>query len=286
MLGIRIDDLPAGAAAAGYVIPAMKDGLSVKLTLDQVAEVMLSLGLIDADTAQTLTNKALTSPAISTPTISGNVLVTSTDAGQASGPDIITLRDSASPAANDVLSLYRWSGRDSAGNVEVYAQQFAQIVDPTSGTEDSRFGWQTVINGSIASRMSLGAGLYMDGATGGDPGAGKINAAEILDDGVRVPTINEVIGLGQTWQNMAGSRTAGTSYQNTTGRVIGVSITAIANGGGAQPALQVSADNVAWVSLDRGQDAVDYLHGKAEIPPGHYYRVQGSSTIVIWSELR
>lgn len=89
MAGIRIDALPTTVLPSPeHEVPAMKDGLSVKLTLEQVGQVMLALGLIDADTAQTLTNKTLTAPtltlkqsAAAAPTASGDIqLDTTTEA--------------------------------------------------------------------------------------------------------------------------------------------------------------------------------------------------------------
>lgn len=95
------------------------------------------------------------------------------------------------------------------------------------------------------------------------------------------------IGVGQTWQDVSGSRSIGTSYQNTTGRSIEVSVTVVPGpSANAQPALQVSDNNSTWVSVDRGQDGADFLHGSAIIPPGHYYRVNVGASILIWSELR
>lgn len=95
------------------------------------------------------------------------------------------------------------------------------------------------------------------------------------------------VELGDTWQNVSGARSIGTSYQNTTGKYIGVNVTALPGAGGnAQPALQVSADNSTWISVDRGQDGTDFLHGSALVPPGYYYRVNVGASIAIWSELR
>jgi hypothetical protein len=90
------------------------------------------------------------------------------------------------------------------------------------------------------------------------------------------------IGEGQTWQNMAGSRTHSTTYQNTTGKPIGVFISIDGSSGRN---VQVSANNSSWIILN------DMPSGKFDIsfivPDGHYYRTQGgSTTIVKWSELR
>jgi hypothetical protein len=90
------------------------------------------------------------------------------------------------------------------------------------------------------------------------------------------------IGEGQTWQNMAGSRTHSTTYQNTTGKPIGVFISIDGSSGRN---VQVSTNNSTWIILN------DMPSGKFDIsfivPAGHYYRTQGGpTTIAKWSELR
>ena len=54
------------------------------------------------------------------------------------------------------------------------------------------------------------------------------------------------IGVGQTWQDVGGSRSAGTSYQNTTGKPIMVAIRGNTN---STHYLQVSTDNATWISV-------------------------------------
>lgn len=90
------------------------------------------------------------------------------------------------------------------------------------------------------------------------------------------------IGVGQTWQNVKARRAANTSYQNTTGRPIMVSIF---NGNGASAPFQVSADGTTWVNAGNVNGG-DYTSAYVIVPPSHYYRVSGATTINSWSELR
>jgi hypothetical protein len=56
------------------------------------------------------------------PYLSGTTyLIESTDAGATAGPDFATYRNSASPAASDLIGRYLFQGEDSAGNTETYA---------------------------------------------------------------------------------------------------------------------------------------------------------------------
>lgn len=108
-----------------------------------------------------------------------------TEAGAAAGPNLKLLRSSASPAAADNLGRLDISGRNSLGAEYSYAQFGGAIVDTTSGSEDGVLEAYTAIAGTLARRLRIGAGLYMEGATGGDPGAGKINATEVQVNGIK-----------------------------------------------------------------------------------------------------
>lgn len=118
---------------------------------------------------------------------SGSLLAVSTDAGATGGPDIEAFRDSASPAASDVGGRVLYTGRDSAGNKQTYAIDQMVITDPTSGSEDAKRVTRTVVAGTEADRHHIGAGAWMEGATGGDPGAGNFNAAQYQQNGAAIP---------------------------------------------------------------------------------------------------
>ena len=92
------------------------------------------------------------------------------------------------------------------------------------------------------------------------------------------------IGVGQTWQDVSGSRAADTSYQNTTGRPIGVCVYQ-----GDSSWFRVSEDNATWLTLfvsDTDQDGGG-MGGIYVIPDNYYYIV----TLALgggprWHELR
>lgn len=114
-----------------------------------------------------------------------NQTVQSSDAGAAAGPSLLLDRDSASPAANDLLGLVSYQGNDAGTNDTIYAAHGAEIIDPTDTSEDGRFLVRTIIAGTEADRLYVGAGAYTAGATGGDQGADTINASEYYQDGTR-----------------------------------------------------------------------------------------------------
>ena len=91
------------------------------------------------------------------------------------------------------------------------------------------------------------------------------------------------IGVGQTWQNV--SRSAGTSYQNTTGRPIMV---AYMNANIVSYEPQVSTDNSSWVAVGSGDNAGGgQVPQQFIVPDQHYYRIDNAGAgVKIWSELR
>ena len=93
------------------------------------------------------------------------------------------------------------------------------------------------------------------------------------------------VGLGnsQTWQDVSGSRTSLTSYQNTTGKTIfwGASGT----GSGTFALGQVSPDNSSWVTIGRLHPSTGTSFS-GPVPNGWYYKLNQSTAIVVWAELR
>lgn len=79
----------------------------------------------------------------------------------------------------------QFKGRDSAGAAQVYGEIFGGLAElDNAGAEDAQTVFQTVISGTQATRMVIRNGVYVGAATGGDRGAGTINASAIYDDGV------------------------------------------------------------------------------------------------------
>jgi hypothetical protein len=111
-----------------------------------------------------------------TTTAAGTLLtVTSTDAGAATGPDIVTYRNSATPAANDILGAIRMDGEDSAGNTTTYATLIPQILTATDGAEDSALYVRTLRAGATQDFLVSGGAIRLPSAAA-DKGVGTLNA--------------------------------------------------------------------------------------------------------------
>lgn len=91
------------------------------------------------------------------------------------------------------------------------------------------------------------------------------------------------LGVGQTWQNVLSSRAAGTSYQNTTGKPIQVTISG--DGEGSDKFLQVSTDNSTWINVGTFKSVND-VNASTTVPNNHYYRLQSGAAALLWAELR
>lgn len=116
------------------------------------------------------------------------VTITSADAGAAAGPTLDLYRNSASPAASDVLGQVTFTGKDDGGNVQTYGVIDATILDPAAGSEDSTLEIKTVVAGTVATRATIGQGVQVGSPTGGDKGAGTLNATGLYLNGTAIGT--------------------------------------------------------------------------------------------------
>ena len=79
----------------------------------------------------------------------------STDAGDLAGPTLQFIRDSASPAASDVMGKIAFRGRDAGGNSHLYAAIQSEINDVTGGGEDGVLIFNILKNANLKSALEL-----------------------------------------------------------------------------------------------------------------------------------
>lgn len=92
------------------------------------------------------------------------------------------------------------------------------------------------------------------------------------------------LGIGQTWQDVTGSRVSGTSYQNTTGSPIMVNTT-YNTGNSSYVQMQISTDNSVWLTVtNQGSGSASTLTHSIVVPNNHYYK--SSAGAASWVELR
>lgn len=111
---------------------------------------------------------------------------------------------------------------------------------------------------------------------------------------VVVPPAPPSLGVGQVWSNQLANRAVGTTYQNTTGKPIAVSIFTQDPDGNPR-VFEVSANGTSWVEIGTGwysSGSEEFLTlatgGPFIVPDDHYYRLRGTGAITLqkWAELR
>lgn len=91
------------------------------------------------------------------------------------------------------------------------------------------------------------------------------------------------LGYGQTWQNVTGSRAAATTYYNTTGRPITVSVT---NASAAGNSTSLTVNGIVVANAYISAAASSQISAVAIVPPGGSYSVAITGAIGVWAELR
>jgi hypothetical protein len=78
----------------------------------------------------------------------------------------------------------RFQGTNASSAATTLAEISVDQDTATAGAEDGSLRIRTTRGGAAANRVHIDAGMYMDGATGSDPGSGKFNASGLQDDGI------------------------------------------------------------------------------------------------------
>jgi len=81
----------------------------------------------------------------------------STDAGTSVAPNLSMYRNSGSPAANDQLGQIQFTGKNASAEDVDYAVIGSQIIDATDGSEDGRTFINSMVAGTIHSRIDMQA---------------------------------------------------------------------------------------------------------------------------------
>jgi hypothetical protein len=92
------------------------------------------------------------------------------------------------------------------------------------------------------------------------------------------------IGVGQTWQNVTGSRSAGTTYTNSTGNPIMISISISGPASTSINSLTVGGVLVGYVSGDDNLNPRQTI--SSIVPNGSNYVFSTGCPIISWAELR
>jgi hypothetical protein len=107
--------------------------------------------------------------------VTSGVQLDSSLVGSAAAPILHLLRSSSGSASNN-LGAIAIEGKNNAGSTVTYAQAGGKIATSSTGNEGGIFAVNTILSGSVAERVAVGAGIYTAGAVGGDKGVNTFNA--------------------------------------------------------------------------------------------------------------
>lgn len=154
-----------------------------------------TLGYLDGNNTysgtSTFTNTVSVSTGASTP-----FSLSWSDNGALAGPLVTLGRPSASPAASDGIGGVLFQGNNSTPLSFNYGVFYGVITDPTAGSEDFAYAFQTAVAGTLATRVNIGAGIYSQGVAGGDKGAGSINVATAYLSNVQINATTATTAIG------------------------------------------------------------------------------------------
>jgi hypothetical protein len=107
---------------------------------------------------------------------------------------------------------------------------------------------------------------------------------------IAATSVADGLGYGQTWQNLSSSRTSGTTYTNTTGKPIMVSVYSSGLDNGISLVAVVGGVTISNSGYGAGGDARYTCNASFIVPPSATYSVTYGSgfagSVLIWTELR
>ena len=244
-------------------------------------------------------NTHLISPTLASPTMTTPILGTPAS-GNLSNCTNISLTGGVTgtlPVANGGTGV-----TTSTGSGNVVLSNSPTLVTPALGTPSALVG--TNITGT-ASGLSIGgnAATASSPASGGsfitssNIGSQSVNYANTAGNG-GVTSVNgstgavtvTSIGVGQSWQNVTGSRSSGTSYTNSTGKPILVNAFSSRTDSGFQLTAVCDGVTVGYQGGGGGGDARRTGFVSFIVPNGSSYTVTYSGgadgSTLQWAELR
>ena len=162
---LTIDGSEAGAATFNNKIVATELDISGNIDVDGTT----NLDVVDIDGAVDMASTlqvdgAITTSSemvITTNTNTAQLTLKSTDADANTGPTLQLVRDSGSPADNDLIGSIGFVADDDGGNTFTAFDMFAKVTDVSDGSEDGEMQLRVMVAGTLTDRIKLNA----DGTT-------------------------------------------------------------------------------------------------------------------------
>lgn len=200
------------------------------------------LNIAGVDLANTFTQPQI----ILDPGFTGYPLTLQSNNPGAVGALLKCYHNSASPVVTDIPGGWEADFNNSLGVRKSGGSNAAVIVSAVSGSEATRQSFATMVAGVYAERLSLGAGDYSAGATGGDQGLNTANRSNYFANGFRVANF---AGLTQSRQFTVGTLPASAGVTGSTAFVTDATVATfgVAPTGGGALTVPVYAAAGIWV---------------------------------------
>jgi hypothetical protein len=173
----------------------------------------------------------------------------------------------------------------ATGSLGTMSTQNASAVTITGGSITGITDLAVADGGTGVSTLAANSVLLGNGTSAIQTVAPSTSGNVLTSNGTTwASTANPKIGVGQTWQNVTGSRTRGTTYTNSTGAPIMVCICAQAGGGPSpyQAEGYVDGSIVTQATCAFDTSALSFI-----VPNGSTYKYDGTAFgIQLWTELR
>ena len=167
-------------------------------------------------------------------TVTGDVTLTSTDAGASDGPILNLFRNSSSPAVNDQIGEVRFLGKNDAAEDVEYGSISSSLIDATDGSEDSRTEIRGMVNGTNTTYYQAKFGLN-----------------EFLKD-VKLSTNIDIVYEGATSNNFETTLTVTDPTADRTITFPDATGTVLTTGNSDTPTTTTSSSDADFVLVDDG----------------------------------
>ena len=203
--------------------------------------------------------------------------------------------DATAGASGQALVSAGGSNTPTWSTLGTMAAQNASAVAITGGTITGITDLAVADGGTGASTLSANAVLLGNGTSALQTVAPSTSGNVLTSDGTTWTSATPAggIGISQTWQSVIGSRSTGTTYTNSTGKPIMVSVScqSTSSPGGAF-GFQINGTRVAWQGAAQNASISSFSNITIIIPNGVTYLVESGSVsnggiaVSYWYELR
>lgn len=182
-----------------------------------------------------------------------------------------------------IIPETEFPGKIIPGNANYPYGQARDITTPSDGTGTPlRASLVNDIFGFLQATL-VGGGVTPSGAPDTATVSQYLTALKNIID-AKIDA-EPMLGRGQTWQNVTASRSANTTYTNTTPRPIQVSIV-MRDSGNVDPASLLVGGALAVYAPDIAGGTPGNQQWTVIVPPGVTYRINTSNPVQHWAELR